>query len=286
MAVAVIDPAISKAGSCAQGMAVQGSSYTSAAGLAVARMTPDQGGATLAMEIAHALGLARAGFGRAGDPSHSPVTAADAGSNRGYNVRDRSFLADDRTALYNSGTGFTNTSTLIEQLDYQFLLCALGGSTTTDCANPGLIGNNVPSGPRFVMSGTVAPDGMSVRNIVVAYSSTVPSTPPADSGPFTLRQINVVPDTTPPIGPPFESVLRTDFVRVSFGGTHHEGVHHADEAHEDGVVDVAFRSTPMPIASSSGTAQPSSSRSSPASRPRSRASRWSVPGTAITPNRR
>ena len=227
VAVAVIDPAISKGGVCAQGLAVAGSTYTSTAGLAVARMVPDQGGATLAMEIAHALGMVPAGRGRAGDPSHSPVTAADAGSNRGYNVRNRSFLADDRTALYNSGTGFTNTSTLMEQLDYQFLLCALGGSTTTDCANPGLVGNNVPSGPRFVMSGTVAPSGLSIVDLVVAYSANVPGTPPGTSGPFTLQQINV-----PTSGPP--GVIRTDFVPVSFGGTHH-----GDGPHAAGVFDVA-----------------------------------------------
>ena len=180
------------------------------------------------MEIAHALGMVPAGRGRAGDPSHSPVTAADAGTNRGYNVRDRSFLANDRTALYNSGTGFTNTSTLMEQLDYQFLLCALGGATTQDCANPGLVGNNVPSGPRFVMSGTVAPNGLSIAELVVAYSADVPGTPLGTSGPFTLQQINV-----PASGP--STVLRTDIVPVSFGGTHT-----GDGPHAAGVVNVAI----------------------------------------------
>ena len=190
------------------------------------------------MEIAHALGLVPSGRGRAGDPSHSPVTAADAGSNRGYNVRDRSFLADDRTALYNSGTGFTNTSTLIEQLDYQFLLCALGGSSTADCANPGLIGNNVPSGPRFVMSGTVAPHGLSVRQhrcgLLLQRSR--------DSA----RQLRTLHPPSAQHSRPAArpQVLRTDFVRVSFAGTHHEDSDHAAGEHKDGVVDVAVPFNP------------------------------------------
>ncbi len=125
--VGVVDSTISKETNCAQGIASTGSAYTSTGGLAAVRLVPGQAGGIMAMEVGHALGLVPAGRGRAGDPAHSPFTAADSSSNRGYNLRDRSFLADDRTALYFSGSGFTNTSTLLEQLDYAFLLCALGG---------------------------------------------------------------------------------------------------------------------------------------------------------------
>ena len=128
----------------------------------------------MAMEIGHALGLVPPGRGRTGDPAHSPFTAADAGSNRGYNLRDRSFLADDRTARYFSGPGFTNTSTLLEQLDYAFLLCALGGSTPADCSNSQVIGGTAAGARR--VTGTVAPNGLSA-DVVESYSASVEPRP-------------------------------------------------------------------------------------------------------------
>jgi CSLREA domain-containing protein len=233
VAVAVVDAAISNGTTCAQGLASVGSAYTATVGMAAVRLTPDQAGATMAMEVGHALGLVPTARGRAGDPSHSPFTAADAGSNRGYDVRDRSFLADDRTAMYFSGAGYTNTSVLAEQLDYAFLLCALGGSTATDCSNPGAIGDSL-GGPRFVLTGTVAADGQSA-DVAEAYSFNVPATPPGKTGPFVLLQIGA------------HGVLRTDFVPVVFGGTHHETPASQVGAPVRGVVDVAVPFNPDAI---------------------------------------
>ena len=223
--IGVIDAAISKETNCGQGIASGSSAYTAAAGMAVVRLSPGLAGGVMAMEVSHALGLVPSGRGRTGDSAHSPVTEADAGTNRGYNLRDRTFLANDRTTLYQS-SGFNNTSVLMEQLDYAFLLCALGGSTTTDCGSPGVIGDNL-AGPRFVLTGTVAPDGLSAT-VVESYSSEVPATPAGTAGPFVLRQIDNQ-----------LRLLRQDFVPVAFGGTNH-----GDGPHLAGVVDVAVPFNP------------------------------------------
>ena len=76
-------------------------------------------------------------------------------TNRSYNTRLRSVLVDDRTAMTYIGTA-NNNNTLLEQLDWAYLICRLGGATSTECPAPAVpvgSGAGVAAGPRFVISG-------------------------------------------------------------------------------------------------------------------------------------
>jgi hypothetical protein len=116
--------------------------------------TPSTAGSLMAMEIAHTFG-AEGSWADPFSPTHSANTQADGATNRAYNVTTRKFLADDRSAMKSSGTGWNQDTTVYEPRDYNFLLCRLGGQPNTDCLTTGTVGtvNGVANGPTFVMSG-------------------------------------------------------------------------------------------------------------------------------------
>jgi hypothetical protein len=150
--------------------------------------TPSTAGSLMAMEIAHTFG-AEGSWADPFSPTHSANTQADGATNRAYNITTRQFLADDRSAMKSSGTGWNQDTTVYEQRDFNFLLCRLGGQPNTDCLTTGTVGtvNGVASGPTFVMSGKTdnTPAG---TQVVEGFSrQDVAFTEQPASSPYTLR---------------------------------------------------------------------------------------------------
>ena len=100
---------------------------------------PSHTGALIAMEIGHTLGLRKQTAGNL--TWHSPLTASDATApDRAFNVSSRSFISDDRTVMRFTKTStdltpWNNNDTAYEPLDFDGLLCDLGGSISADCTN-------------------------------------------------------------------------------------------------------------------------------------------------------
>ena len=213
--VGVIDEAISLGGSagCYEGVAVpNGTEAVVRAFRDVAPPgTPSMTGALLAMELSHTLGDVPLDRDHAFSPRHSPLSDADGGTNRAYNVRLRSFLADDRTVMTLSGT-WNNATTVLEQLDYAFLLCKLGGSIAADCASaPGSVGSTqgVAAGSMFVVSGTTNGTEAGTK-VVESFSATEVIHGLVSTGPYRVEQT----------GPGLAPIV--NFFRVEFAGTHHD----------------------------------------------------------------
>lgn len=110
---------------------------------------PSMTGPLLAMELAHTFGL---------DTTltfHSPNTQADLTSpDKAYNLSSRSYVADDRSTMRFVATNpFNNNNALLEQDDYEHMLCNLGGSLTVNCTGAS-VGTAVAAGPTFAIFGT------------------------------------------------------------------------------------------------------------------------------------
>ncbi len=218
---AISDGVVSSGGACVEGMAAPNSlvgwfraSYTS---------TNDVSGSVLGMELAHTFGDVP--IARSSGTYHSANTFADGTSpGRGHNVTARSMLTSPRSAMkYGSDpTLWNDATTLLEPLDEQYLLCMLGGPTTSECTG-GAVGttNGVGAGlTTFVMSGTTAGTAASTKVVESYFSADVnqplppdPASPDATSD-YRLVQL----DGT-------GTIARNDGVRVTFASSehHHDG---------------------------------------------------------------
>jgi CSLREA domain-containing protein len=160
----VVDAAISNGSAlgCAEGMAAINSNEAWIRAVPELQGVPSQSGFVAALELGHTFGLVLGGPSPTPDRDdlfskyHSPNVYADPlRTNRSYNTRLRSVLVDDRTAMTYIGTA-NNNNTLLEQLDWAYLICRLGGATSTECPTPAVpvgSGAGVAAGPRFVISG-------------------------------------------------------------------------------------------------------------------------------------
>jgi Tol biopolymer transport system component len=155
-----VDQSISSGsgGGCADGMASTSSGEAWVRVVAGTSSSPSPTGSTAAMELAHTMSLVLVARDNDFSPYHSANTAADGTAlNRGFNVATRSFLSDDHTVMRVYGT-WNDTNTILEKADWAYLLCVLGGQTTTECSATvsGSVGStqNVPAGPAFVVRGS------------------------------------------------------------------------------------------------------------------------------------
>lgn len=165
----VIDQSISLGSSsaCAEGMAAVNS--TQAWARSNYTVSPSITGGVMAMEIAHTMGVVPASRYDIYSPYHSPNVAADGTSpNRAYNITQRSYLANNRTAMDFADGFYNNVNAVLEPADYGFILCVLGGTQNTECGTAtGTVGTStgVGANPTFVMSGTT--DGTTAGTTVV-----------------------------------------------------------------------------------------------------------------------
>lgn len=178
-------------GSCAEAMSIPGSPQMWVRSIPDANRAPSITGGLTVMEMSHYLGVVPETRDAFGDAFHSPYTAADGTNpNRGYNVFARSYLADDRSVMLLTGTGWNNSTTLLERDDFAAILCQLGGGTTADCGVSGTVGSTtgVGAGPRFVMSGRT--DGTAAGTAVVEsyFTNNVAPTQPDPESHFRLLQ--------------------------------------------------------------------------------------------------
>lgn len=135
-------------------------------------------GAVMAMEIAHTFGLVPSPRASLTSAYHSANIVADTvtPTGRAYNVTSRTYVASNHSVMrYDTSTSpFDNTDTLLEQQDYNDLLCLLtpGGLTNSECAITGVAGSVVgAAGSMLVGSGTT--DGTAPNtNVVETYFST------------------------------------------------------------------------------------------------------------------
>lgn len=185
----VVDEAIShgvasSGGACVEGMAAPNglvgwfrATYSS---------TSPQTGGVLGMELAHTIGAAP--FARSGGSYHSPNIGADGTApGRGHNVAARTMLVGPRSAMrYSSDASLWNDNTiLLEPADQQYLLCQLGGPTTSDCSSTGALGttNGVGAGlTTFVMSGTTQGTAATTDIVESFFSADVHQPLPPDPG--------------------------------------------------------------------------------------------------------
>ena len=185
-----IDQSISLGSSnaCAEGMAAINS--TQAWVRSIYTVSPTFTGGVMAMEIAHTMGVVPPSRYDIYNPYHSPNITADGTSpNRAYNITQRSYLANSRTAMDFSDGFYNNVNTVLEPADYGFILCVLGGTQNTECgAASGTVGTSagVGANPTFVMSGTT--DGtMTGTNVVESYfAAGVARTTPDSSSVYRL----------------------------------------------------------------------------------------------------
>ena len=199
------------AGGCAEGMASLISPEGWVRAIPDAAGAPSMTGALLAMEIGHTFGLVPAA--RSFSTFHSLNLAADGSApNRGYNVALRSFLSDDRSAMRLAGT-WNNNTTLLEKEDYAYLLCALGGATTTECTASGVAGTagGVAALPQsFAVTGTTD-DTLDGTEVEESFRSGNLPQSGVDAG-SAYRLVQLAPNG---------NVLQTDKIRVAFAQTVH-----------------------------------------------------------------
>ncbi|MCV0404200.1 MAG: CSLREA domain-containing protein [Chloroflexi bacterium] len=191
----VVDAAYSNgsAQGCAEGMAAINSTEAWIRAVPETEGTPSQSGLVAALELGHTFGLVPDSRSDLFSRYHSPNPFADPlRQNRSYNTRLRTLLYEDRTAMtYISAAN--NNNTLLEQPDWAYLICKLGGAATSDCSAPPVpvgSGAGVAAGPRFVISGTT--DGTAAgTDVLESFFSAdmLPTTPDSDS-PYRLRYVD------------------------------------------------------------------------------------------------
>ena len=169
--VGVVDPSTVGLGPpnpCFEGMSVVNSQE------AWALAIPNKTGQLIGLELAHTLGLTPPSRESPFDGAHSQNTVAENPPlNRRFNVVQRAFIPIDRSLLKPSATSppADNINTLLEVPDYSFLLCVLGGPSTSECLThgPGTVSATAPVAATlsFVMSGTTTgQSGLSCTNAV------------------------------------------------------------------------------------------------------------------------
>jgi hypothetical protein len=238
----VVDEAISEGvassgGACVEGMAAPNSlvgwfraSYSS---------TATQTGGVLGMELAHTMGAVP--FARSGGSYHSPNIAADGSApGRGHNVTARTMLVGPRSAMrYSSDPSLWNdNSTLLEPADQQYLLCQLGGPTTTDCTTSGGLGttNGVGAGlTTFVMSGTTRGTAATTDIVESFFSADVHQpVPPDPASPDPASEYRLVQlDGS-------GAIARNNGVRVTFDSSEHHHDGDGDGDGPNGLFSIAF----------------------------------------------
>lgn len=139
-------------------------------------------GALMAMEIAHTMGVVPAARQCATNKTHScpaggladAVPTQQAG--RTFNVAQRQYISDQHEAMDFVGD-WANGNTLMETLNYGYLLCILGGKQNTECTqasptNNGSVGQLSPAQTLYMATGVT--DG-TVSGTVVFDSFAAPS---------------------------------------------------------------------------------------------------------------
>lgn len=214
LVVGVVDEAISQSPTqgCADGMATPNSSEAWVRAIPATATTPTSTGSLLAMEVGHALGLVPKYRSDRYSPYHSPNQRADTTApNRGFHVGQRRFLPDPRSAMTLSGT-WNDQTTLLEDADYAFLRCRLGGALTEDCTTSGGVGSatGVGADPVFVLTGRTddTPGGTKVVESFMRGAG--PRTAPDDTSNLRLVQLG-----------PGGAVLSDLGVAVTNEETHH-----------------------------------------------------------------
>ena len=201
---------------CAEGMAAVGQPLAWVRAIPDAAGVPSMTGALAALELAHTLGLVPTARDDAFNQYHSPNANADATApNRAYNVSQRAFLADDRTMMNLSGA-WNNNTTVFEASDWAFLLCKLGGPTTTECTASGTAGAPAGADPVLVMSGTTdgTAGGTSVVESYFALGALLSEADPASDYRLVQRR--------------GATVLRDVGVKVAIDGSEHDDSHDHD----------------------------------------------------------
>ena len=181
----VIDQLVST--DCAQGMAAVEGKETWVRALHK-DPEPRSTGSLMAMEVAHNYGVVPDVRDHPLSDRHSPRSFADFGyTDRGYNLFTKKYLADDRTAM-SLTQGWDNNNTLLEKLDWDMMLCRLGGQATADCSTP----STVPSAPApaaqvAVLVGTTGGTS-STTQVRDSYVSSGPQDAPNPSSSLRLIQ--------------------------------------------------------------------------------------------------
>jgi hypothetical protein len=218
---AISDGVVSSGGACVEGMAAPNSlvgwfraSYTSPNAVA---------GSVLGMELAHTFGAVP--VSRSGGSYHSPNILADGtATGRGHNITARTMLTGPRSAMRyaSDATAWNDSTTLLEPLDQQYLLCQFGGPTTSDCTG-GAVGttNGVGAGlTTWVMSGVTGGTAATTKVLESYFSADVnqPLAPdPASPDPTSdYRLVNL---------DALGGLARNYGVRVTFESSehHHDG---------------------------------------------------------------
>ena len=82
-----------------------------------------------------------------------------------------------------------NNNTLLEQLDWAYLICRLGGATSTECPAPAVpvgSGAGVAAGPRFVISGVTNGTANGTSVLESFFSANMLPTPQNAASPYRL----------------------------------------------------------------------------------------------------
>jgi virginiamycin B lyase len=199
----LLDAAISNgsASGCAEGLGAVNAPEAVIRVVPDAPGTPSFSGGIAAMELAHTQGLVPSGLTSEYNPYspyHSKHVNADTTSpNRAYNVPAASFLADNHAVMDFAGD-YNNNNVVIELGDWQYLLCKLGGPSTTQCAVPGVIGNPAGANPLFVIDGTTdgTPTGTNVVESYFQPGGLPTAVPDPASTPYRLHLLgSTFPDT-------------------------------------------------------------------------------------------
>ncbi|MBW3668857.1 MAG: hypothetical protein KY443_06550 [Actinobacteria bacterium] len=145
--------------------------------------SPAMAGALLSQEFGHTLGLVPDSRDDDRDPSHSPfdtpgvaVASADLGTGTAYNTSLRLWLADDRSAMKYTNTGWGDDNVLFQPKDWSWAACALGATVDPGapaeevCRHRGALGAAPASGPHLRVTGRT--DGTAVGTVVTESERT------------------------------------------------------------------------------------------------------------------
>ncbi len=219
----VVDGSFSNGSSagCAEGMAAIDSTEAWIRAVPEASGAPSQSGLVAALELGHTFGLVPDARDDLFSRYHSPNPFADPlRQNRSYNTRLRTLLYEDRTSMtYVSAAN--NNNTLLEQADWAYLICKLGGATNAECPTQSVpvgSGAGVAAGPRFVISGVT--DGTAAGTNVLESFFSADMLPTAEDPASPYRLVYLLGNT----------VLRDIGVPTTDEDSAHD---HEGDAHED-----------------------------------------------------
>lgn len=145
--------------------------------------SPAMAGALLSQEFGHTLGLVPDSRDDEHDTSHSPfdrpgvpVASADLGTGTAYNTSLRQWLADDRSAMKYSNTGWGDDNVLYQPRDWAWAACALGATVDTGnpaeevCRHRGGLGSAPAGGPHLRVTGRT--DGTPAGTVITESERT------------------------------------------------------------------------------------------------------------------